>query len=103
MLPIPTDDVVDSVPDNSVNPAVEIATIFVSPDASPTNFVAVRIPEDASILIDPTVSAVETFTVVKLDTPLIFALPNTSRISVGTVVPIPTKPDGLTIKLSLST
>ena len=81
------------MPDNSVNPAVAIATMFVNPEASPTNFVAVIIPDPESNLItEPIVTAVATFTVVKSDTPLILALPKTSRISVGTVVPIPTRP-----------
>ena len=43
-------------------------------------------------MITPAVIAAETFAEVKLDTPLILALPNTSRISDGTVVPIPTRP-----------
>ena len=94
----------------ATQPVVEIANIFVSPEASPTNLVAVTSPVTGSKLIaDPTSTSPEkvavspTPSVVAVVNPVIFTFPITSRDSVGIDVPIPTRPLALTMKLSLST
>ena len=88
---------------------VDIATIPLINDASPTNFVAVITPLVGSILTLPTftssknVAVCATPRVPVVVKPLIFAFPIASIASVGTDVPIPTSPFAFTTKLSLST
>ena len=77
VVPIPTFPTVESDPAFAIQPSVAIATIFCSPDASPTNFVALIIPVEESIVIPtPTVKIpLITAPPVKLVTPVTDALP----------------------------
>ena len=85
-LPIPTFAVVDNDPVFAIQPSVAIATMFCKPEASPTNLVAVKTPDTASIFIVPAVMTPVTTDPVKLAIPVILALPRTSRNFSGLVV-----------------
>ena len=108
VVPIPTSTDVDNPADVIVHAACA------NPDnslPSPWNLVAVTTPETdiSDAVINPTVEIPPTYKfsfthkLVVVTIPVTLAVPLTSNSSVGTDVPIPTKPFGFTIKLSLST
>ena len=110
-MPTPTLAIVDIPASVIDHPVLATATTPDSKLPSPINCCAVTIPVALRLVASNTVTVeapdTNTSSVTNksaVDTiPLTFAVPLTSRNSVGIEVPIPTSPFASTIKLSLST
>ena len=104
-VPIPILVSVVNPVEPGINPTVAIATTGWSPKfpPEPEKLVALIVPVFPFITILPTVTIPLTLASVAVICPTTLASPLTSRLISGTVVPIPTRPAALTMKLSLST